>query len=64
MAGSWGLELRRPLAPAAGTGAVAAMVVDAVGGPGPDRWLAPRLAAVEEMVANGSLAAAVPVELA
>ena len=47
IAASWGLDLRRPLTPAAGTGAAAAAVLAAAGGPGPDEWLAPRLAAVE-----------------
>ena len=52
VAGSWGVELRAPLRPAAGTGAAARRVVEAVGGPGPDEWLAPRLAAVERLVAR------------
>ncbi len=52
-AASWGLALRAPLAPAAGTAAVAVAVHDAAGGPGPDRWLAPRLAAVEQLVTSG-----------
>ncbi len=63
VAGAWGLDLRRPLWPAAGTGAAARAILAAVGGPGPDQWLAPRLAAVEAMVAEGSLLAGVPVEL-
>ncbi len=54
-AGTWGLTLRRPLAPAAGTGAAAAAITAAIGGPGPDEWLAPRLAAVERLVLDGSL---------
>ena len=36
-----GLDLRAPLAPAAGTGAALAATRAVVGGPGPDRWLAP-----------------------
>jgi histidine ammonia-lyase len=64
VAGAWGLALRRPLEPAAGTGAAARLTLDVVGDPGPDRWLAPRLAAVEAMIGDGSLLAAVPVELA
>jgi histidine ammonia-lyase len=63
VAAAWGLELRRPLQPAAGTAAAAAAILAAAGGPGPDQWLAPRLAAVERIVADGSLLAAVPVEL-
>ena len=55
VAGTWGLALRRPLAPAAGTGAAAAAIMAAIGGPGPDEWLAPRLAAVERLVLDGSL---------
>jgi histidine ammonia-lyase len=58
-AATWGLELRRPLAPAAGTGSAAALVTEAIGGPGPDQWLAPRLAAVEDLVTSGDLLAAV-----
>ena len=57
-AASWGLALRRPLAPAAGTAAVAELVRQATGDPGPDRWLAPRLAAVEHLVADGSVVTA------
>ena len=49
-AASWGLALRAPLAPAAPTGAAAEAVRAAAGGPGPDVWLAPRLAAVERLV--------------
>ena len=63
LAGSWGVDLRRPLTPAAGTGAAADAVLAAAGGPGPDAWLAPRLAAVEQLVADGSLVGAVPVDL-
>ena len=55
VAGTWGLALRRPLAPADGTGAAAAAITAAIGGPGPDEWLAPRLAAVERLVLDGSL---------
>ncbi len=58
VAGSWGLALRRPLRPAAGTAAVADAVITAIGGPGPDQWLAPRLAAIEALVTDGSLVAA------
>ena len=57
-AASWGLALRRPLAPAAGTAAVAELVRQATGDPGPDRWLAPLLAAVEHLVADGSIVTA------
>jgi histidine ammonia-lyase len=49
------LDLRAPLRPAAGTESVRAHVQ----GPGPDRWLAPEIAAVHALVADGSVAAAV-----
>jgi histidine ammonia-lyase len=46
-----GIELRAPLAPAAATGAVRdALRAGGVGPPGPDRPLAPELAAAAEMV--------------
>jgi histidine ammonia-lyase len=64
VAGAWGLQLRRPLRPAAGTAAVADAVVASIGGPGPDQWLAPRLATVEAMVTDGSLVAAADAALA
>jgi histidine ammonia-lyase len=58
------LDLRAPLAPAAATGAVRDAVRAAgVAGPGPDRYLAPELETVAELVHDGSLLAAVPVEL-
>ena len=63
VAASWGLELRAPLRPAAGTGAVARLVIATVGGPGPDAWLAPRLAAVEAMIVDGSLTTASGLDL-
>ncbi|MFM8267833.1 MAG: histidine ammonia-lyase [Ilumatobacteraceae bacterium] len=49
------IELRGPLAPAAGTGAAASAVHAAVGGAGPDRWLSPELATVERLLADGGL---------
>ena len=54
-----GLDLRAPLAPAEGTGAALAAVRGRVAGPGPDRWLAPELASVDELVRSGALLAAV-----
>jgi histidine ammonia-lyase len=57
-AATFGLELRRPLEPAVPTAAAAGLVRQAAGGPGPDRWLAPRLAAVEDLVVGGAVAAA------
>jgi len=57
-ASSWGLELRRPLAPAAGTGAVADAIATAIGGPGPDQFLTPRLEAIAAMVSDGTIVTA------
>jgi histidine ammonia-lyase len=53
-----GLELRAPLTPAAGTGAALVATRAVVGGPGPDRWLAPELAAAETLVRAGAVLAA------
>jgi histidine ammonia-lyase len=51
-----GLELRAPLAPAAGTGAaLAAIRATGVPGPGPDRQLAPELEAAERLIGAGGL---------
>jgi histidine ammonia-lyase len=50
-----GLDLRAPLEPAAGTGAALAAVRERIAGPGPDRWLAPDLAAAEDLIAGGAL---------
>jgi histidine ammonia-lyase len=58
-----GLDLRAPLAPAPGTGAALACLRSAVPGPGPDRELAPELAAAERLLADGSLLAAVEAAL-
>ena len=59
-----GLELRAPLAPAAGTGAAVAAIRSAgVPGPGPDRHLAPELEAVERSIATGELLRAVEGEI-
>ena len=56
----------RPAGPAAAGGGNrggADAVRAAVRGPGPDRWLAPELAAVEALVAGGGLLAAVEAEI-
>jgi histidine ammonia-lyase len=53
------LDLRAPLLPAAGTGAALAALRAVVPGVGPDRWLAPELAAAETLLADGALLAAV-----
>jgi histidine ammonia-lyase len=53
-----GLDLRSPLQPAAGTAAVQHVVRTEIHGPGPDRYLAPQLAAAEGMVRDGRVLAA------
>jgi histidine ammonia-lyase len=53
------LDLRAPLAPAAGTTAARDAVRALVAGPGPDRFLAPELAEVEALVAKGAVLDAV-----
>ena len=53
------LDLRAPLSPARGTGAALSVIRSRVPGPGPDRWMSPELAAVEELVRSGELLAAV-----
>jgi histidine ammonia-lyase len=53
------LELRAPLRPGPGTAAALAAVRERIAGPGPDRYLAPELAAAEALVASGTLLAAV-----
>lgn len=52
------IDLRAPLQPAARTGAALAALRAEVPGPGPDRFLAPELAAAERLVASGALRAA------
>ena len=60
MAAARGLDLRAPLEPGAGTAAALAAVRAAgVPGTGPDRWLAPELAAAEALVASGDVLSAV-----
>jgi histidine ammonia-lyase len=55
-----GLELRAPLEPAPATAAaLGALRAAGVGGSGPDRWLAPELAAADAVVRSGALLAAV-----
>jgi histidine ammonia-lyase len=58
-AGARALDLRAPLRPAAGTAAALAALRKRVPGFGPDRFMSPELAAVEELVASGQLAQAV-----
>jgi histidine ammonia-lyase len=58
------LELRRPLEPAAGTGAVVALLRShAVEGPGPDRYLSPEIETVVSLVQSGAVLAAVESEI-
>src|SRR4051794_41471853 len=49
-----GLDLRAPLAPGPGGAAALGAVRARIEGPGPDRRLAPDLAAAEELVAAGA----------
>jgi histidine ammonia-lyase len=50
-----GLDLRAPLAPAPATAAVVGALRARVAGPGPDRHLAPEIAAATELVTSGAL---------
>jgi histidine ammonia-lyase len=52
------LDLRTPLRPGPATAAVVARLREAVPPPGPDRYLAPEIAATTELVRDGSLVAA------
>jgi histidine ammonia-lyase len=52
------LDLRRPLRPAPATAAVVDVVRREVGGPGPDRFVAPELAAAERLIRGGAAVAA------
>jgi histidine ammonia-lyase len=53
------LDFRAPLTPAAGTGAAHAMIRERVEPAGPDRWVAPEIDAVHDLVVSGKLLAAV-----
>ena len=57
--GARALDLRAPLRPGPGTGAALAAVRELIAGPGPDRVLAPELAAAEALVSSGTLLDAV-----
>ena len=59
VAAARGLELRAPLQPAAGTDAARAALREVVPGFGPDRHVAPELAAAESALRDGSVLAAV-----
>src|SRR5439155_24563830 len=59
-----GLDLRTPLAPARGTAAARdALRAAGVGGPGPDRLLAPELDRAASAVSSGDIIAAVEAEV-
>ncbi|MEU5694186.1 histidine ammonia-lyase [Actinosynnema sp. NPDC020468] len=49
------LDLRAPLKPAPATAAVVAKLRESVPGPGPDRHLAPEIAAAEDLIRTGAL---------
>ncbi|WP_199439388.1 histidine ammonia-lyase [Umezawaea beigongshangensis] len=49
------LDLRAPLKPAPATAAVVALLREHVAGPGPDRHLAPEIAAAEKLVRTGAI---------
>ena len=53
------IELRAPHAPGPATGAVVAALREHVAGAGPDRWLSPELAVVEQLVRSGAVLDAV-----
>ena len=54
------LDFRRPLEPAAGTGAVVDLLrANGVQGPGPDRYLSPEIEATVSLVQSGAVLAAV-----
>jgi len=54
------LDFRRPLEPAAGTGAVVDLLrSNGVQGPGPDRYLSPEIEATVSLVQSGAVLAAV-----
>jgi histidine ammonia-lyase len=59
VAAARGIELRAPLRPGPATAAALAALRERVGGPGPDRFLAPDLAAADELIAAGTLRAAI-----
>jgi histidine ammonia-lyase len=57
--GARAVDLRQPLRPATGTAAAIEALREHVPGPGPDRPLAPELAAAEDLLRRGDLIAAV-----
>jgi histidine ammonia-lyase len=63
VAAGHGLDLRAPMRPGPGTAAALRVLRERVAGPGPDRALAPDLAAATELVSGGALVAAVENEI-
>jgi histidine ammonia-lyase len=59
VAAARGLDLRAPLRPGPATSSALAALRERVAGPGPDRFLAPELAAAEDLIASGELRIAV-----
>jgi histidine ammonia-lyase len=59
MCAAHGVSLRAPLEPGRGSAAALAAVRERIAAPGPDRWLAPDLAAAEDIVNGGALLRAV-----
>jgi histidine ammonia-lyase len=53
------LDLRAPLKPGPGTAAALFAVRERIAGPGADRYISPELAAAEELIDSGAIAAAV-----
>jgi histidine ammonia-lyase len=52
------IDLRRPLEPAPGTGAILELLRERVDGPGPDRYLSPDLLATEALLTSDALTTA------
>jgi len=52
------LDFRAPLSPAAGTGAVRALLREHVAPAGPDRWLSPEIEAAHKLVVSGAVVSA------
>ena len=63
LAAARAIDLRAPLAPAPATGRVVAALRERVEGPNHDRFLSPEIAAVDELVADGSVLAAAESEI-
>ena len=57
MTAARGLALRAPLEPGAATGAVVSLVSGVGAVPGPDRFLAPEIEGITDLVASGQVVA-------